>query len=165
MFMQWSEVQAQVLSSFQSWSRGQFIFQKSQTMNKQTSIIVIGLTLLFNEVLGQAFKQQFNDLVLKNDTVGQMELLKKWEKTDNSDPELYVTYFNFYMAKSKKDFIAKLSISLKEAKETHYWLRLLFDCDYLNKTLFDSLLADCNELISLLTKIIKTARENELTKK
>lgn len=62
---------------------------------------------------------------------------------------------------SKNDFIAKLSISLKEAKETHYWLRLLHDCDYLSKNLFDSLLADCNELIALITKIIKTARENK----
>lgn len=62
---------------------------------------------------------------------------------------------------SKNDFIAKLSISLKEAKETHYWLRLLYDCDYLNKNMFDSLLIDCNEIIALLTRIIKTARENK----
>lgn len=62
---------------------------------------------------------------------------------------------------SKNDFIAKLSISLKEAKETHYWLRLLYDRDYLNKNMFDSLLIDCNEIIALLTRIIKTARENK----
>jgi four helix bundle protein len=61
---------------------------------------------------------------------------------------------------SKKDFIAKLSISLKEANETHFWLRLLHDCDYLNQQMFDSLLTDCNELIALLTKIIITARKN-----
>ncbi len=62
---------------------------------------------------------------------------------------------------SKRDFIAKLSISLKEAKETHYWLRLLHDCDYLNQQMFDSLLHDCNEIISLLTAIIKTSRVNK----
>lgn len=62
---------------------------------------------------------------------------------------------------SKKDFIAKLSISLEEAKdETHYWLRLLQDCDYLNQQMFESLLYDCNEIISLLTVIIKTSRAN-----
>jgi len=66
---------------------------------------------------------------------------------------------------SKKDFIAKLSISLKEARETHYWLRLLHDCDYLGKNMFDSLVVDCNEVIALLTKIIKTARENEKEEK
>ena len=74
-------------------------------MNKQTSIVVIGLTLFFNEVWGQTFKQQFNDLVLKKDTAGQVELLKKWERTDDNDPELYVAYFNFYVTKSKRDFI------------------------------------------------------------
>lgn len=62
---------------------------------------------------------------------------------------------------SKNDFIAKLSISLKKAKETHYWLRLLYDCVYLSKNMFDSLLIDCNEIIALLTRIIKTARENK----
>jgi four helix bundle protein len=61
---------------------------------------------------------------------------------------------------SKKDFIAKLSVSLKEAKETHYWLRLLYDCDYINKNRFDSLLVDCNEIIALLSRIIKTTGEN-----
>lgn len=66
---------------------------------------------------------------------------------------------------SKNDFIAKLSISLKEAKETHYWLRLLHDCEYLSKNMFDSLLADCNEIIALLTRIIKTAKENKKEEK
>ncbi|NVN96254.1 MAG: four helix bundle protein [Bacteroidetes bacterium] len=61
---------------------------------------------------------------------------------------------------SKKDFIAKLSISLKEAKETHYWLRLLFDCEYIDKAIFDSLLFDCNEIIIILTKILKSSKEN-----
>jgi len=61
---------------------------------------------------------------------------------------------------SKKDFVAKLAISLKEARETHYWLRLLHDCDYINQQMYDSLLNDCNEIISLLTVIIKTSRIN-----
>ncbi len=68
------------------------------------------------------------------------------------------------VGQSKKDFIAKLSISLKEAKETHYWLRLLYDCEYLSQNMFNSLLNDCNEIISLLTIIIKTSRKNEQNK-
>lgn len=63
---------------------------------------------------------------------------------------------------SKNDFIAKLSISLKEAKETHYWVRLLHDCDYHSKNMFDSLLANCNELIVLITKFIETVREKKI---
>lgn len=61
---------------------------------------------------------------------------------------------------TKKDFIAKLSISLKEAKETHYWLRLLVECDYLEQKMFQSFIVECEELIMLLTSIIKTARQN-----
>lgn len=61
---------------------------------------------------------------------------------------------------TKKDFIAKLSISLKEAKETHYWLRLLVECDYLEQKMYQSFVDDCEELIMLLTSIIKTARQN-----
>lgn len=74
-------------------------------MNRKTIIILIGLTLFFNSTFSQTFKQQFADLVSKKDTTGQRQLLQKWEKTDSNDPELYVAYFNFYVAKSKKDFI------------------------------------------------------------
>lgn len=58
---------------------------------------------------------------------------------------------------SKADFVAKMSIALKEANETHYWLRLLYQTDYLEKKQFESLNRDINELICLLTSICKTA--------
>ena len=61
---------------------------------------------------------------------------------------------------SKKDFIAKLSIALKEAKETHYWLRLLFDSEYITKAMFDSMIKECEEIIYILTKILTTAKAN-----
>ena len=60
-------------------------------------------------------------------------------------------------AQSKKDFIAKMSIAAKEARETHYWLRLLKHGEFIYK---DDLLEDCDELIKLLTSIVKTASEN-----
>ncbi len=61
---------------------------------------------------------------------------------------------------SRKDFIARLSISLKEAKETHYWLRLLHSSDFIDNNMFDSIEKDCNEVIALLTSDIKSARNN-----
>ncbi len=61
---------------------------------------------------------------------------------------------------SKKDFISKLSIALKEAKETHYWLRLLFDSEYITKQMFDSLILDCEEIIFIITKILQTSKAN-----
>lgn len=63
-------------------------------------------------------------------------------------------------AQSKKDFIAKIQISLKEAKETHYWIRLLRDTYYLEEKLAASLLDDCNSIISILTSILKTSKNN-----
>jgi len=60
-------------------------------------------------------------------------------------------------AQSKKDFLSKMSIAAKEARESHYWLRLLKHCDYVSK---DDLLQDCEELIKLLTSIVKTSGES-----
>lgn len=60
---------------------------------------------------------------------------------------------------SKKDFIAKCSIAYKEARETHYWLRLLRDTDYLNQQQADSLLADVEEILRIIVSILKTAKE------
>lgn len=74
-------------------------------MNRQTTFLFFGLTLLFNQVSGQTFKQQFNDLVSKKDTSGQQQLLEKWEKTDGNDPELFVAYFNYFVVKSKNEII------------------------------------------------------------
>ena len=62
-------------------------------------------------------------------------------------------------AQSPSDFLAKLSISLKEACESDYWLRLLHRTEYLNDAEYSSISADCRELIRLLTSIIKTLKE------
>ncbi len=59
---------------------------------------------------------------------------------------------------SKADFISKMSISLKEASETEYWIELLYETDYLTKTQFDSLKEDIVELLKLLTSIIKSSK-------
>ena len=62
-------------------------------------------------------------------------------------------------AQSKSDFIHKMSIALKEASETHYWLRLLNATDYLSNKAMESVVLDCLELEKLLTAIIKSAKE------
>ncbi len=61
---------------------------------------------------------------------------------------------------SKKDFVAKLSISYKEARETHYWLRLLTDTGYISNGLSASLLNDCEELLKIIGSIIKTIKSS-----
>jgi len=63
-------------------------------------------------------------------------------------------------APSTKDFINKLNISLKEARESEYWLNLFKASDIINEKSFKSLQQDCKELIKLLIAIIKTAKSN-----
>ncbi len=63
-------------------------------------------------------------------------------------------------AQSKLDFIHKLSISQKESFETHYWIRILRDSNFLNEKLADSLLRDCEEIQKLITSSIKTSKTN-----
>ncbi len=57
---------------------------------------------------------------------------------------------------SGKDFFSKMTIAYKEARETHYWLRLLKESEYLERQLADSLLEDCNELLKIIGSIQKT---------
>ena len=60
---------------------------------------------------------------------------------------------------SKKDFFAKLTISYKEARETHYWLRLLMRTNILEEERGKPLLKSCEELLRLIGSIQKTIRE------
>jgi four helix bundle protein len=59
---------------------------------------------------------------------------------------------------TKKDFVNKLGISLKESRETEYWLRLLKESDIISEKEYFSIYANCNELSRLLTSIIKSSK-------
>lgn len=64
---------------------------------------------------------------------------------------------------SKRDFISKMSIASKEARETMYWLNLLKEDGQVNYN-FDSLLSEINDIVNILTRIVKTTQENEAQK-
>ncbi len=59
---------------------------------------------------------------------------------------------------SDRDFLSKMSIAYKEARETHYWLRLLRDSDILQNQHTDSIIDDCEELLKLSGSVIKTMK-------
>jgi four helix bundle protein len=59
---------------------------------------------------------------------------------------------------SKPDFTSKMSIALKEANETEYWLSLLKDTGYISENQFISLHSDCEELIAMLVSTVKTSK-------
>lgn len=61
---------------------------------------------------------------------------------------------------TKKDFINKLGISLKEARESEYWIKLLTVTNHLDLKESVSIQQDCEELIKLLTTIIKSSKNN-----
>ena len=60
---------------------------------------------------------------------------------------------------SKADFAAKMCIALKEANESHYWIRLLYKTDFLTEQQFNSIENDIIELIKILSSICKTSTQ------
>jgi four helix bundle protein len=64
------------------------------------------------------------------------------------------------VAPSKKDFVNKLSISLKETRETNYWLRLLRDSEIIETKLAESFISEIEEIQKIITAIIKTSKQS-----
>lgn len=63
-------------------------------------------------------------------------------------------------AQSKADFVSKISIALKEANETAYWLKLLYRTEYIDVKQFESMDNDLDEIISILVAICNTSKSN-----
>ncbi len=61
---------------------------------------------------------------------------------------------------SRKDFIHKLEIAYREARETNYWLRLFKESNLLENKIADSFINDCSEILKLLTTILKTSKSS-----
>lgn len=59
---------------------------------------------------------------------------------------------------SKRDFISKFSIALKESREAHFWLRILRDTEFISKEKATEYLNDCEEIIKILSSIVKTSK-------
>ena len=57
---------------------------------------------------------------------------------------------------TKKDFLSKIHIALKECAETAYWLELLYNTEYLTQAEFDAIYSDCEELRKMLSSTTKT---------
>jgi len=64
-------------------------------------------------------------------------------------------------AESRKDFMHKLHIGLKEANESIYWLQLLYATNYINKKMFDSMVNDATQLLKMLISSVKTIKSKK----
>ena len=93
-------------------------------------------------------------LVSKNEYVLSKQALK-------SGTSIGANVHEAQAAQSKRDFISKMSIASKEARETDYWLRLLDKSGFLDGfPKKDELIAENTAIINILTKIVKTSSEN-----
>jgi four helix bundle protein len=97
-----------------------------------------------------------------------IELYKQLSKTDNnpilrqllrSATSIGANVNEGSAGQTKKDFISKMAIASKEARETVYWLRLLNDSNWYKVDLKNHL-SESNEILKILTKIVKTSQEN-----
>ena len=66
---------------------------------------------------------------------------------------------------SRKEFIVKMNISLKEAYETEYWLELLYKTEYISEKEYNSIFPECRELTNILSQIILTAKSKDIEEK
>lgn len=89
----------------------------------------------------------------KNEHILSVQLLK-------SGTSIGANVSEAQKAQTKPDFNSKMTIALKEANETYYWLRLLHKTDYLNDTEYQSLSADIKEILAILTAICKKTNKS-----
>ena len=94
----------------------------------------------------------YKQMVAKNEYVLSKQLLRSGTSIGANVEEAIA-------GQSKKDFLSKINISLKEARETNYWLRL-FKASKIVDLGFNSSLKESQELVNILSAIVKTTKQN-----
>lgn len=82
----------------------------------------------------------------------------KADQVDRCASSIGANYSEAVHAESEADYIHKLGIAQKEANETIYWLKVIFRCGYIEEQLYNSLVADAEELIRIITATIVTLK-------
>jgi four helix bundle protein len=121
-------------------------------MNEGKENIIVKKSYAFALSVVQLYKQ----LVEKKEYVLSKQILRSGTSVGSNINEAI-------SGESKKDFIHKLGISVKEARETSYWLNLLKDSDYITTDDFNRLHNSCEELIKILNSIILTTKQKYFT--
>jgi four helix bundle protein len=117
-------------------------------MNEGKDNIIILKSYAFALAIIQLYKM----LVEKKEYVLSKQILR-------SGTSIGANIHEAVASESKKDFIHKLGIAVKEARETSYWLNLLKDSGYITKEEFNKLNSSCDEIIRILNSIILTTKE------
>lgn len=127
---------------------------KNKTSKVAESKVIYG-NVLYQKSFGFAVRiVKFYKYLLKKDKY----LRSLYEQMLRSGTSIGANVSEAQSAHSKKDFVYKLTISLKEARESQFWLKLLKETGIINNQEYESLNKDCDELERLLTSSIKTAK-------
>lgn len=121
-------------------------------MNEGRENIIVKKSYAFALSVIQLYKQ----LIEKKEYVLSKQILR-------SGTSIGANINEAISGESKKDFVHKLGISVKEARETSYWLNLLKDSDYITQDDFNRLNNSCDELIKILNSIILTTKQKYFT--
>lgn len=97
-------------------------------------------------------------LVQQNEYILSKQLLKSGTSIGSNVEEALA-------GQSRPDFLSKMSIASKEARESNYWIRLLRDGKIVDPKYLEKPLADSRELVLILTSIVKTTAKTTVTKK
>ncbi|MEL4388120.1 four helix bundle protein [Shewanella xiamenensis] len=116
-----------------------------------------------NNILDKAFQFAIRIVKLQQYLVNTHRELVLSKQLLRSGTSIGANINEAQAAQSHADFIAKMAIASKESRETYYWLRLLCATDYLNSQdeHIKSILVQSEELIKILTSIVKTAQQNQ----
>ena len=117
-------------------------------MNEGKENIIVQKTYAFALQVIQLYKS----LVEKKEFVLSKQILR-------SGTSIGANVHEAVASQSKRDFVHKLAIAVKEARETSYWLNLLKDAGYISIAEFDKLNESCDEITRILNSIILTTKE------
>ena len=115
--------------------------EKPNLIKVKTYQFAIDIVLLYKKMLSQ------NEFVLSRQLV-------------RSGTSIGANIEESVAAQSRKDFISKMAISSKEARETNYWLRLIRDANLLKDIDLTRLINESEEIIRIITSIVKTSKAN-----
>lgn len=117
-------------------------------MNEGKENVIVEKSYAFALAIVQLYKQ----IVEKKEYVLSKQILR-------SGTSIGANLNEAISGESKRDFIHKLGIAVKEARESIYWLKLLKDSEYITNADFNTLNNSCDELIKILNSIILTTKQ------
>jgi four helix bundle protein len=118
-------------------------------MQKRPENVILKKTEDFSDRIVKMYKY------LQNKREGNVDILKQVLRSGTS---IGANTAESKYAQSEADFLTKLTIALKEANETKFWLKRLYSGDYLSEAEYKSIVKDNEEIINILVKITGTLK-------